>query len=94
MPMKERDYDREYELAKRRGENGVGSDSGDAQRKRARRAYEKKNGELPADKNLDHVKPIKDGGGNKGNVRVRSAKANKAAGGRIGNKKQKGIKKP
>jgi len=95
MPMKERDLKREYELQKRRGENGSGSNSRDAQRKRARRAYEKEHGDLPKGIDLDHKKALKDGGSNgKRNLRPRPAKANRAHGGRIGNAKQKGIRKP
>ena len=95
MPMKDRDYKRENELAKRRGERSCGSDGADAVRHRARYDYEKKNGDLPANVHIDHKKPIKNGGGNtKGNTRTRAAKNNCAAGGKIGNRKQKGIKKP
>ena len=95
MPRKKRDYKRERELAKRRGETGVGSDSGDAQRHRARRVYEKKNGDLPSTMDVDHKRTVKQGGTNApSNLRARPSRANKAAGGRAGNRRQKGIKKP
>ena len=95
MPSKKRNYKRERELAKRRGETGVGSSSGDAKRHRARRAYENKNGSLPSGVDVDHKKSIKSGGSNKpANLRARPSSENKASGGRAGNRKQKGIKKP
>jgi hypothetical protein len=90
-----RDYRRERELAKRRGETGVGSDSGDATRHRARRAYEKKHGDLPESVHIDHKQPLKKGGTNaKGNLRTRNAKDNFSAGGKLGNRKAKGTRKP
>lgn len=96
MPVKrKRDYKRERELAKRRGETGVGSKSGDAQRHRARRVVEKEVGDLPSDKVVDHKTRVKDGGGNsRKNLRVRSLRSNAADGGRAGNRKAKGVKKP
>ena len=95
MPMKHRNYKRERQLAKRRGETGVGSDSGDAKRHRARRAYIKKNGALPEGVDVDHKRTIKQGGSNKpSNLRARPSRANKAAGGRAGNRAQKGVRKP
>lgn len=90
---KGRDYARERELAIRRGETGVGSKSGDAQRHRARRIVEKDVGDLPADQVVDHVKRVRDGGTNsRGNLRVRSLSSNAADGGRVGNRKNKGKK--
>lgn len=90
-----RDYKRERQLAIRRGETGVGSKSGDAQRHRARRKVEKERGrKLGPDEVVDHVKRVKDGGSNSSsNLRVRSLKSNAADGGRVGNRKQKGVKK-
>ena len=90
-----RDYKRERELAIRRGETGVGSKSGDAQRHRARRKVQKKLGrKLAPDEVVDHIKRVKDGGGNgSSNLRVRSLKSNAADGGRVGNAKAKGVKK-
>lgn len=95
MPKKPRDYARERELAKRRGETGVGSKSGDATRHRARRKYENANGDLPTDTHVDHKRPIKKGGSNSAaNLTARKAKANQSEGGKIGNRKAKGIRKP
>lgn len=90
-----RDYKRERELAIRRGETGVGSKSGDAQRHRARRKVQKKLGrKLGPNEVVDHIKRVKDGGGNgSSNLRVRSLKSNAADGGRVGNAKAKGVKK-
>lgn len=90
-----RNYKRERELAIRRGETGVGSKSGDAQRHRARRKVQKKLGrKLGPNEVVDHIKRVKDGGGNGGgNLRVRSLKSNAADGGRVGNAKAKGVKK-
>ena len=90
-----RDYKRERQLAIRRGETGVGSKSGDAQRHRARRKVQKRLGrKLAPDEVVDHVKRVKDGGGNgDSNLRVRSLKSNAADGGRVGNRKAKGIRK-
>lgn len=50
-----------------------------AQRNAARRAMEKKHGKAAiAGKDIDHVKPIRNGGGNgHGNLRIRSVKANR-----------------
>ena len=50
-----------------------------AQRNAARRAMEKKVGKAALKgKDVDHVKPIRNGGGNgHGNLRVRSVKANR-----------------
>ena len=92
---RKRNYARERELAIRRGETGVGSSSGDAKRHRARRKVENKLGrELGPDEVVDHVNPVKDGGGNgHSNLRVRRLKDNAAHGGKIGNKKAKGEKK-
>lgn len=92
---KKRNYARERELAIKRGETGVGSDSGDATRHRARRKKEKELGrKLDTDEHVDHKKPIKSGGSNStSNLRVRSKKSNSAHGGRIGDKSKKGKKK-
>ena len=92
---KDRNYKRERELAIRRGETGVGSKSGDAQRHRARRKVEKRLGrKLPPDKVVDHVRRVKDGGGNgDSNLRVRDHSSHAADGGRVGNAKAKGVRK-
>lgn len=93
---KGRDYKRERELAIKRGETGVGSKSGDAQRHRARRKVEKKLGrDLPSDQVVDHIKRVKDGGSNdSSNLRVRSLSSNAADGGRVGDASKKGKRKP
>lgn len=93
---RKRDYARERELAIRRGETGVGSKSGDATRHRARLLKEKQLGrELGADEVVDHATPLKDGGSNKlQNLKIKRLKPNASHGGRIGNKKAKGEKKP
>lgn len=85
-----RDYAQERKTAKKRKETGVGSESGDAKRHRARRKYEKKNGKLPPGKELDHKKPLAKGGSNESsNVRPRDKSENRSAGGKIGNRKGK-----
>ncbi len=71
-----RDYKQERRTAKKRGETGVGSKSGDATRHRDRRAYEKKNGKIPKDKELHHTKKRA-----KGKTRVISKKSNRSKGG-------------
>lgn len=95
VKRRKRDYKRERELAIRRGETGVGSSSGDAKRHRARRKVENKLGrKLGPEEVVDHVNPVKDGGGNgHSNLRVRRLKDNASHGGKIGNKKAKGEKK-
>lgn len=88
-----RDYKQERKTAKKRGETGVGSDSGDATRHRARRKYENEHGPVPAGKEVDHKKTLKSGGGNgKGNLRARDISENRSAGGKSGNRKGKGKK--
>lgn len=93
---RKRNYQRERELAIRRGETGVGSKSGDAQRHRARRKVEKTLGrKLASDEVVDHKERVKDGGSNaSSNLRVRSLKSNAADGGRVGNSAEKGKRKP
>lgn len=90
-----RDYERERELAIKRGETGVGSKSGDATRHRARRKVEKRLGrKLGPNEVVDHKNPLKNGGSNgHSNLSVRSLSDNAAHGGRIGDRKAKGIRK-
>lgn len=90
-----RNYKRERELAIKRGETGVGSDSGDAQRHRARRMVQKgRKKKLRSDEVVDHIHRVKDGGSNdRSNLRVRSLKSNAADGGRVGDPKKKGVRK-
>lgn len=88
---KGRDYAQERRTAIARGETGAGSNSGDAQRHRARRIVEKEVGELSPDQVVDHKKRVKDGGSNaRSNLRVRSLSSNAADGGRVGNREGKG----
>lgn len=86
-----RDYKQERKTAKKRGETGVGSKSGDATRHRARRKLEKDGRVSKGDgKHVDHKKTLKSGGSNsKKNLRVRSASKNMSDGGKSGNRKGK-----
>ena len=94
VKRRKRDYARERVLAIDRGETGVGSKSGDAQRHRARRIVEKDVGDLAPDQVVDHKKRVRDGGSNdRSNLRVRSLSSNAADGGRVGNRKAKGVRK-
>lgn len=95
MPKRVRDYKRERELAKRRGETGVGSESGDATRHRARRLKEKELGrKLKETEEVGHKKALKDGGSNtKGNLQVEGRSSNRSKGGKAGSRKAKGTKK-
>lgn len=71
-----RNYDREYETAKARGENGTGHNSEDAKRKRLRRKMLKL-GMVKKSQTVDHIKPLSKGGANTiSNARPRSAHAN------------------
>ena len=74
MAKKEsRDWKKEYELQLKRGD-----DKGQLERQKARRLYDKEGIDRKG-KNIDHVKPIKNGGlTTKGNLRLRSPKANKS----------------
>jgi hypothetical protein len=93
---KVRNYDRERELAIRRGETGVGSSSGDATRHRARLKVEKRiKRKLKPTEVVDHKERLKDGGSNDpSNLRVVGLSPNAADGGRVGNARAKGVKKP
>ena len=84
-PNYKRDIAQERRTAIKRGETSVGSKSKDATRHRARRAYEKANGDLPSNVDVDHKRSLKDGGSNSvSNLRASSQKANRSAGGRKG----------
>jgi len=73
MATKKRDWKHEYELQKKRGDV-----KGFLERQKARRLYDKK-GIDRAGKDIDHIKPISKGGlTSKGNLRLRSKKANKS----------------
>lgn len=63
MVDKTRDYKREYELQKKRGESGSGSDSGNAKRHRLRRKALKM-GMVKPGQDLDHKVPLSKGGSN------------------------------
>jgi len=68
-----RDYKKDYQLQKRRGDV-----EGFLERQKARRLYDKKKIDRSG-KDIDHVKPIRKGGKTKpGNLRLRSRTANKA----------------
>lgn len=58
-----RDYDQEAKTAKARGEQGTGSNSGSAKRKRLRRAALKV-GMVKPGQDLDHKVPLSKGGSN------------------------------
>jgi hypothetical protein len=73
-----RDYDREYELQKKRGESGTGSDSGNAKRKRLRRQALKL-GMVKKGQDLDHKMPLSKGGSNSlKNARATTASENRS----------------
>lgn len=77
-PNYKRDYKQEYRTAKRRGENGTGSNSGDAKRKRARRKMVKE-GRVRPGQDVDHKTPISKGGGNSPkNLRATSPSKNRS----------------
>lgn len=61
-PGYKRDYKQEAKTAKRRGEQGTGSESGSARRHRARRQMLKK-GKVKKGQDVHHKKPISKGGG-------------------------------
>jgi hypothetical protein len=68
-----RDYKKEYQLQKKRGDV-----QGFLERQKARRLYDKKKISR-ANKDIDHITPIRKGGKTKpGNLRLRSRTANKA----------------
>lgn len=81
-----RDYEQERKTAIARGETGSGSQSGDAVRHRARRVVEKHVGKSRIKgKDVDHIKPVKQGGSNESsNLRVRAVASNRSDGGKSG----------
>ena len=89
---KDRDYKRERELAKKRGETGVGAMSGDNLRHKAQRKVESAIGrKLKENEVVDHKNPIKNGGSNSiSNLKVTTRSKNAQHGGKIGNRKTKG----
>jgi hypothetical protein len=80
-PNYKRNYKQEKKTAKARGDN-----EGDRRRSKDRRKWKKANGKtrVPKGKNLDHPKK-----GAKGRPKLKSSRANKAHGGRIGNRNGK-----
>lgn len=81
MPSSEgytRDYRREAQTAKARGEQGTGSNSGSAKRHRARRKMLKM-GMVKKGQDVDHKKPLSKGGGNDvKNLRAQSPSKNRS----------------
>lgn len=72
-----RDYKQEYKTAKARGENGTGSSSRDAKRKRLRRKMLKL-GLVKKGQDVDHIRPLSKGGANTvKNARAVSPRANR-----------------
>jgi len=70
--MAKRDYKKEYQLQKKRGDV-----EGFLERQKARRLYDKKGIDRKG-KDIDHIVPISAGGKtSKGNLRLRSKSANK-----------------
>lgn len=73
MATKNRDWKHEYQLQKKRGDV-----KGFLERQKARRLYDKEGIDRKG-KDIDHIKPISKGGlTSKGNLRLRSKKANKS----------------
>ena len=75
-----RNYKQEYKTARKRGEAGVGSDSGNAVRGRARRKAIGLGMIKPGSKmDIDHAKPVSKGGTNAGsNLRPRTPGQNRS----------------
>ena len=72
-----RDYKQEYKTAKRRGEIGTGSNSGNAKRHRLRRKMLKL-GLVKKGQDVDHKRPLSKGGSNSvKNARAASPSANR-----------------
>lgn len=86
-----RDYGQEYATAKKRKEQGTGTNSTNAIQHRAKRALEKRTGKkTTTSSHAGHVKSIKSGGRNgTGNVKREIASANLSKGGKSGNRKGK-----
>ena len=77
-PNYKRDYKREAQTAKDRGEQGTGSESGSAKRHRARRLMLKKK-KVKKGQDVAHKKPIKKGGSNNvSNLRAESPSTNRS----------------
>lgn len=77
-PNYKRDYKQEARTAKRRGEQGTGSNGDNAKRKRARRDLQAK-GLVKPGQDVDHKRPLSKGGGNsKGNLRAVAKGSNRS----------------
>lgn len=77
-PGYKRNLAQEYKTAKERGENGTGSDSRDAKRKRLRRKALKL-GMVKPGQDLDHKVPLSKGGSNTlKNARAQSPSENRS----------------
>lgn len=82
-----RDYKQERRTAIKRGETGVGKDSGDNVRHKARRKVEKEDGPVPKGREVGHKRAIKSGGSNsKSNLRTEPVSRNRSNGGKSGSK--------
>lgn len=78
MVDKTRDYKREYELQKKRGDSGSGSDSGNAKRHRLRRKALKL-GMVKPGQDVDHKVALSKGGSNSiKNARAASPSENRS----------------
>lgn len=86
-----RDYQQERETAMSRGETGIGPESKDNKRHKARRLVEKRIGrKLKPTEHVDHKKPLKEGGSNESsNLAVRPAHSNTSEGGKMGSSEGK-----
>ena len=92
-PKKDRNYKREYELQKKRGEHGARME-----RQRARRAVDKrdtgtmtKKSPKRKGKDISHNKPLSRGGSNKDGYRLMSPSKNRSN--NLANKRRKSRKK-
>jgi len=81
-----RNYAQERKTAKRRGETGAGSKSGDATRHRARRKLAKT--VSVRGKDVHHKRGVK-AGNSRSNLAAVSRKRNRSLGGKIGNRRGK-----
>ncbi len=83
-----RDYGQEYATAKKRKEQGTGSNSTNAKQHRAKRLLEKSTGKKTTKtSHAGHVKSIKSGGSNaKSNIRRENGSSNYAKGGKSGSR--------
>ena len=81
----------DFQAAKRRGDEGVGSKSKSAQYHRATRAKEKSSGKkTPAGKDVGHKTSLKSGGSNNtSNTTFENKSTNRSKGGKSGNKSGK-----